>query len=453
MKGDFTRDTFDPAKHFSRVLLQQGRILLDADFNEQTDILLRYLRALATDLMGPHGGPANGFKISRIPVEAKKPLTDLRIAAGHYYVSGFLCENQREHEEDDNDKGVTYFTQRDYPISKVIAPLPRPPFLAYLDVWERHISALEDESIREKALGGPDTCSRTQVVWQVKLLPLKSHAQDKKRRRSTAAKAMTGATLTELWRKKAESALHPLTSNRKALLRARASSGNKAAFQAEPCGNYRGAENRLYRVEIHDGGSSTPTFKWSRENGAVVFPITKLNGVEVTVGEPNNREWSLCVGDWVEIVDDDYVRLAQCAPLLQLRKSDVSTGVLTLTGTPSVKVPSPNRKHPLLRRWEGWERIPRKAGNSAKWIELEYGVQIQFASPGGRYRTGDYWLIPARAATGDIEWPKERNNGAAAMAPAGVKHYYAPLAVLAADDKGNAIPIDLRRTFKRFAFD
>ena len=30
MKGDFSRDTFDPLKHFSRVLMQQGRVQLDA---------------------------------------------------------------------------------------------------------------------------------------------------------------------------------------------------------------------------------------------------------------------------------------------------------------------------------------------------------------------------------------------------------------------------------------
>ena len=40
MKGDFTRDTFDAAKHFSRVLMQQGQVQLDADWNEQTSILL-----------------------------------------------------------------------------------------------------------------------------------------------------------------------------------------------------------------------------------------------------------------------------------------------------------------------------------------------------------------------------------------------------------------------------
>ena len=35
MKGDYSRDTFDPAKHFTRVLMQQGRVQLDADWNEQ----------------------------------------------------------------------------------------------------------------------------------------------------------------------------------------------------------------------------------------------------------------------------------------------------------------------------------------------------------------------------------------------------------------------------------
>jgi hypothetical protein len=39
-RGDFTRDTFTPEEHFIRVLSQQGRVWLDADWNEQTSILL-----------------------------------------------------------------------------------------------------------------------------------------------------------------------------------------------------------------------------------------------------------------------------------------------------------------------------------------------------------------------------------------------------------------------------
>ena len=47
MKGDFTHDTFDQQNHCYRVLMQQGRVLLDADWNEQASILLHYLRILA----------------------------------------------------------------------------------------------------------------------------------------------------------------------------------------------------------------------------------------------------------------------------------------------------------------------------------------------------------------------------------------------------------------------
>ena len=54
MKGDFSRRTFDPQKHFSRVLMQQGRVQLDADWNEQAAIQLHH-----TEDPGPgHRRPA-----------------------------------------------------------------------------------------------------------------------------------------------------------------------------------------------------------------------------------------------------------------------------------------------------------------------------------------------------------------------------------------------------------
>ena len=36
MKGDFTKAVFEPLKHFVRVLLQQGRVTLDADSPDPT---------------------------------------------------------------------------------------------------------------------------------------------------------------------------------------------------------------------------------------------------------------------------------------------------------------------------------------------------------------------------------------------------------------------------------
>ena len=60
------------------------------------------------------------------------------------------------------------------------------------------------------------------------------------------------------------------------------------------------------------------------------------------------------------------------------------------------------------------------------WIEIEDGIRIWF-EPGGSYCIADYWLIPARTATGDVEWPQDQHGRPLAKAPDGPKHYYAPL--------------------------
>ena len=150
MKGDFSRSTFNASKHFSRVLMQQGRVQLDADWNEQASILLHYLQTLAADLVGPHGGPVNGAGFKITPTSN----SDFTIGAGHYYVNGILCEN--------NEPGCAYRAQPHYPLTdeEKAVDFSKGSWLVYLDVWERHITYLEDEHIREVALGGPDTATR-----------------------------------------------------------------------------------------------------------------------------------------------------------------------------------------------------------------------------------------------------------------------------------------------------
>src|SRR5262245_46724724 len=165
MKSDFTRDTFDPANHFSRVLMQQGRVTLDADFNEQAAILLHYLRTLARDIIGPYAGPIEdtGFALSY----DKGIEAGLKISAGRYYVDGILVENVAD---------CYYQAQKNYQVPEkdsLLEEINEPNgnvFWVYLDVWERHITGIEHDSIREKALGGPDTCTRAKVIWQVKAL-------------------------------------------------------------------------------------------------------------------------------------------------------------------------------------------------------------------------------------------------------------------------------------------
>src|SRR5688572_31595078 len=89
MPGDYTRNTFDPRKHYSAVLMQQGRVQLDADWNEQAAIRQHRTRVEARDVIGPCGVPkgTNSFKIGLTPDE-----TDLIILPGRIYVNGILCE-------------------------------------------------------------------------------------------------------------------------------------------------------------------------------------------------------------------------------------------------------------------------------------------------------------------------------------------------------------------------
>ena len=89
MKGDFSRQTFDPRKHYAGVLMQQGRVQIDADWNEQEAIQRRRTQLEAQDVIGRCGAPrdAAGFEIGLAGNE-------LTIGAGRYYVDGLLARTR-----------------------------------------------------------------------------------------------------------------------------------------------------------------------------------------------------------------------------------------------------------------------------------------------------------------------------------------------------------------------
>src|SRR5436309_14743147 len=144
-RADVTRDTFDPVSGFSRVLMQQGRVLLDADWNEQTSILLNYLRTLASDLFGPFAAFDQGFLIDKKGEPPTELKSDFWIGPGHFYIGGLLCEN---------DRWRRFLAQPYYPSSSTIDPdvthlLADTSYLVYVDAWERHVTPYDDDQIRE----------------------------------------------------------------------------------------------------------------------------------------------------------------------------------------------------------------------------------------------------------------------------------------------------------------
>ncbi|MEK6406974.1 MAG: DUF6519 domain-containing protein [Acidobacteriota bacterium] len=484
MKGDFTRMTFDPTKHYSRVLEQQGRVQVDSDFNEMNAIHRHFLRRLAADLIGPHGGPGDSFNIDAVKDKDNKDvLRDFGVALGRYYVDGALCENEGQ---------MLYTKQPSFPLGSGNLENGK-TYLAYLDLWERHVTAYEDEDenrigIREVALRGPDTATRAQVVWQVKCRLINEAGANNL---SVADQEIAYANFLDLLGE---------TTLGIGQLRARAI---KPEADDEPClispdARYRGAENQLYRVEIHRGGTAMPggdlsnvridatkiaTFKWSRENGSVIFPITKRQDKVVTLRHLGRESrFGLRPDDWVEIIDDDYALQNRAEPLLQVKEIDRDGMRVTLKTAPASAVGTDPAKHPLLRRWDlhsdnlqlGALPVVEGAGDDdASWITLEDGVQIQFPPassadasaearrPGGggggtaltsapaTYRTGDYWLIPARVATGDVEWPGTPGDPLP-RPPHGVEHAFAPLGIISIGAAGKVTAEkNLRRTIKQ----
>jgi hypothetical protein len=524
MQADLSKPFRHPRKHYRRVLMQQGRVQLDSDWNEQVDILLHYLQALAADLTGPHGTPmlADGSPGTGFDIEEDEELRrDFLILPGHYYVDGILCEN---------DRTRRYRHQPDYPELPESAELEDDgEYVVYLDVWERHITYVEDPRIREIALGGPDTTTRSRVVCQVKVLPIEDDDLDEEGEELNAP--------PEEWVRKrllASTGVYALSTAR-LCARVRPDRPSTDPCIVSPTSRYRGLENQLYRVEIHEGWRARdreeregeeereeeredarraerreersegrreereegerrqegeegewheeheeeerewaeaeeeeeeeeerreregtarrgPTFKWSRENASVIFPIRSIEGNTVTLDNLGRDErLGLQTGDWVEIIDDVYDLHRSADPLLRVTAPpDPVRMKVTLDHAPTA---GRKARHPFLRRWDQRSEHGATLRSGAvpivedRWIDLEDGIQVRFV-PGRSYRTGDYWLIPARTATGEIEWPRDEGRPEC-LRPQGIVHHYAPLGRIEVDDGEIEVIDDYRRALLR----
>jgi len=437
MRGDFSLLRPD-LSDYSLVLMQQGRILVDSDWNAAMATLISAQRTLAADLIGPHGGPSvgGGFQVS-----LTGDGSDLALTPGVYYVDGIRCELRR----DLLKEGATVLPFKEQPYAVDIPPpeFIGEPCLAYLDVWERHVSALEDDSIREVALGGPDTTSRRQIVWQVRVVSYPTGG---------GAKPTCAKFDLDPWR--ADRRGNPPK------LRARPGppTDNHDPCLASPDARYRGVENQLYRVEIAEVKADGQTlFVWSRENGSVAAAWTATEGNHLHVVGIRDGKHGFAPDDWVELTWDTIEFAGH--PGTRVRLTGVDGPVLTFDPDSADGLPiepKPEKKpHAKVRRWDqrGRKAAPLTRGavqvvegsGEEGWIELEDGIQVQFAASSNgpyTYRVGDYWTIPARVATGDIVWPPDADGKSyKAIPPHGIVHHYAPLAWVGTDNK--VVPLQM----------
>lgn len=405
MKGDFSKDTFNAKKHFRDVLMQQGRVLLGSDWNEQAEITAHRIETTTEDIIGESGAPMHDAGFQILPAAAP---TNITISAGRFYVDGILCENETD---------LLLFTDQPDFDATALPTSPAGNYIFYLDVWLRHITALEDGDIREVALGGPDTTTRSKTTWQVKCIADNAANCD----------SALPASISD-----------PSTGT--LIARAEVPTGSDNPCGLVTSGGYRRLENQLYRVEIHKAGinRATSTFKWSRDNGSVLVKWKSIDSSDPTklVVSSTGRDELLGfkTGDWIELIDDRTDLLGLPGVLVQLKK--VEDNALFIDTTTVIPLGNPitlSTKNPRIRRWDSVGGEVRLNTNNSTWVPLEDGIEVNFKE--GTFKTGDYWLIPARTATADIEWPFTTPQ-----LPLGIKHHFAKLGILSLATPAGAAP-------------
>jgi len=446
MSGDYSRWSFDPWRHFGAVLMQQGRVHTDADWNEWVAMILRRVRAGSLDTLDSvfvSDETPDAFLIAAV-------AGSITIGPGRMYVDGILVENfgggsvawDARMEELRGQGPIGYGAQPFY---------PNPPalpgggeHLVYLKVWQRELTAIEEPRIVEPALG-VDTSTRLQTVWQVKALP--GDGSGGTTDCDTDIQSIPGFAEAE-----------PASAGRLTTATADVT-GDPDPCLVPPGGGYKGLENQLYRVEIHDGGDlaggSRATFKWSRDNATVASRVSQIPALDRIVVESVGRDSELRFrdGDWIEITDD-WLELNGVPG--EMRRIRTPSGVDDATRTILLDDQLPAGLFPVdaqdrttperntrVRRWDQANRVLKADGSlhvdldagtptgvipvvgGATSVLLEHGIVVTFdlEGAGGVFRAGDHWLFAARTVDASVEILDR-------APPRGIHAHYAKLATV-----------------------
>ncbi len=416
MKTEISRDSHQPEKRYSGVYQQQGRMLTDADWNELVEILKDRLNDALKDVVGSRESAIGGTPRHRALKVIEDNADTFKIHPGHVYVDGVAARIP-------GDADIAYGAQLDF---------PSPPILpancvVYTDVWERTVTHLMDERLRDKGLHGADTCTRKQTMAQVKWCP---HDVDPERSTENPVKGDANLSATLLQKTTEPDPCDPCA----------------AELDVESkVGNY------LFRVEVHDvqvdaNGPTEITLKWSSENGAEQFEALPTKE-EMPAGFISDK-W---VYEFFDKTSEKHLGVH-----LEETSWEPARGVITEIKEPSSPYAVPeitgsSETHTFVRRWDGYCTLnlsaktltagvdrgvvlsTTKAEGSLGHVNIDGGLQIVLDSikldmelNGKTFVAGDYWLADVREAEHDPLDP-EKSKLLVSELPHGIEHHYLTL--------------------------
>ncbi len=432
---DISRSSTDYRKHYAGVRMQQGRVIIDDDWNENERLDNEDRRRTRVDIIGPQGTPDNGFRIANPRIE--NGTVNFDILPGSFYLGGLRLEMEEQPAPE------VFLTQND----ALQRPEPLPPAptkkegerydLVYLEAWQQPVTATEDNEILEKALGGPDTSTRVRTM-----------------RRVLIKEQVKSDDCIEVWKQFVQTFSRARVLNYEGELIPYV----KLTVDYEPDGvaedlcrpsllsGYLGAENQAIRVQIVDATH----FTWGFDNASPIYRIQinkdeNNNTIVQMITRPKDQaHWPLA-GQIVEILPWGAVlpngeKVATLTGHLSRIKSSYDPVADPEKPQFVIETPLPSnfdRKwiassrndHFYMRVWnrgadlESSPKIPYSPGTKVRLGKT--GLMITMSGRGGL--PGDHWIIAARPETPNKVVPWRLEEG---MSPQGVRRFYAPLAII-----------------------
>ena len=450
MGSDRARVSYNPNQQYRSVVMQQGRVTLEADWNEAEQIASEELRKEALDFVGPAGTPDDGYKVV-LYGQPTNPPYDFYIRSGTMYVGGVRAELlvpvQYSNQPDWLDHGhsdpdwVSLASLRQHP--------PSDEFI-YLLLREQEVSAVEDPDLKDVALGGPDTAQRARLLQRIVRL-------------ATGGKTCTAglASAIDKWRSEGLW-FDPDTMRLTSGSTLRVSYSGQA--QTDPCqpiaqGGYVAPDNQLIRVQISgtDPLTGNPKFLWGFDDASFLYRVdADPNNPQNLILEsaPVDSEHQPVAGQAIEVLrsaaelsNGGYV--AALSGFVATLTQSYAPDTQTVTLPPGVFLPpeylSATQSPPtplFLRVWE--QEVVFSPGTPAALGTT--GVQVTIRPPGGlSFHVGDFWMFAVRPSTPQIVYPERYNQSP--QPPEGPRLWVCPLGVIDWNEDIGTLAADCRNPF------
>jgi len=388
-------------------------MLTDADWNEATDILRGQSREDVNQIVGSGVPRVGGLTI----------LDNHKFNPGYVYVDGILGRIQ-------GDFSSLIDLENQANLSNDVPTLSGKSAMIYADIWDRTVTALEDDEFLDPALRGADTCTREETMLQLKWFYNPTLKGDYVSDGSGDEPNLSDYVFTV-----------PNKGNAKINLSLRAH--NTLESTCDPCAKVVELDSRvgnyLFRVEVHDvklnaNDEITKIYlKWSSENGSEHHQEDRI---------PEDFKSSEYIYEFYDAESEKNLGA------YKMGGYEPQRGVLTST----YAKPGGGLPNTYVRRWDGY-CVLKKSGSGWKMTQgIDKGVVLKdkvSAEAQGYYDlgtslemnlstmdfeleitnkdfvAGDYWLATVRENVtkgNEVELESEL--------PHGILHHYLPLAIV-----------------------